>query len=252
MSLTKILNDGSYGWTRTFASERSNAGKKIAIDADDNILMVGGFRGTVDFDPTEGVDIHISHGESPYYDTDIFMTKLTADGSYGWTFTMGTPTDPSGNFFEMGNDVAVDADRNIVMVGAFHNTLDFNPGDGVEERISNGEADSFVLKLTPPEDESACLDGDINCDGTVNLFDFAIFAEYFGECEPFSDPVLGARSDLDDSGCINLLDFAIFAGLFGDAGNDPSLLNFEDPPDFMSTNIKELPDTNSSKKKKRH
>lgn len=70
-----------------------------------------------------------------------------------------------------------------------------------------------LVPLPPP------IPGDIDQNGTVNLADFATFANCFGAIvasPPSGCSTLEAQlSDLDGSGVINLLDFVIFAFFFG-------------------------------------
>ena len=48
----------------------------IGQDAEGNAYLGGTFEGTVDLDPTAGIDQHTSNGE-----LDIFVTRLNANGS---------------------------------------------------------------------------------------------------------------------------------------------------------------------------
>lgn len=57
--------------------------------------------------------------------------------SYGWAFT------------EPGNAIALDGSGNIYITGAFFDTVDFDPGTGVNNIISNGGLDIYILKLDP-------------------------------------------------------------------------------------------------------
>jgi len=84
------------------------------------------------------------------------------------------------------------------------NPLDGN-GDGV-----GGE--SFVVEGNR-ENRFFELRGDFNGSGGVNIFDFALFREAFGQTVP---PV-SEYFDLNGSGAVNILDFGLFKGNFGRA-----------------------------------
>ena len=56
----------------------------LFIDKEGNRYICGSFTGTRDFDPTTNVDIHIAGS-----DRDGFVTRLNADGTYGWTRAVG-------------------------------------------------------------------------------------------------------------------------------------------------------------------
>lgn len=73
---------------------------------------------------------------------DIFITKTNADGSYGWTKTVG------GVSSDFAYGVATDAAGNVFVGGEFlSSTVDFDPGPGVVNRTTSGSYDGFLLKL---------------------------------------------------------------------------------------------------------
>jgi hypothetical protein len=113
ISLTRINTDGSYGWTKIFSGPGDDGGStSVAVDARDNVYVAGTFSNTVDFDPDPvATDFHTSAGSD-----DIFITKINADQSYGWTHTIGgtgtdyglsNTTDRFGNIYVTG---AIDRD----------------------------------------------------------------------------------------------------------------------------------------------
>lgn len=62
----------------------------------------------------------------------------------------------------------------------------------------------------------ACICGDLDRNGIVNLFDFSTFSRCFGQCKPgtcTADELF--CSDLDQDGLINNTDFATFSLLIG-------------------------------------
>ena len=80
---------------------------------------------------------------------------------------------------------------------------------------NNVTAETFAITVSPPDDGGAVdLPTDFNGSGKVDLFDFFLFSDAFGQ------PVVedNARFDLDDSGAVNLFDFFLFAETFGDEG----------------------------------
>lgn len=130
--------DPSYQWTATVGGSGTDAGKGVAVDGQGNIYQVGSFRGTVDFNPGAGVDQRTAVGSLD----DIFITKTNADGSYGWTKTVG------GVSSDFAYGVAADAAGNVFVGGEFlSSTVDFDPGPGVVNRTTSGGYDGFLLKL---------------------------------------------------------------------------------------------------------
>jgi len=129
-------NSPVVAWARSGATWGQFA-QRVVSDPLGGVYVVGGFYGALDFDPTNGVDMHASHG-----DQDLYVTKLDSSGSYVWTRTVGTTEN------ESGNGVAVDDDGNVFVVGGFNSQIDFDPTKGVDERI--------------PIDDPATADKDYN------------------------------------------------------------------------------------------
>jgi hypothetical protein len=94
-----------YSWTKTMGGIDWDGGYSAAVDGSGNVYVAGSFQGTADFDPGPG-DNHTSAG-----DNDIFLTKINADGTYGWTKTMGG----AGN--DGGYSAAVDGSGNVYVTG---------------------------------------------------------------------------------------------------------------------------------------
>jgi len=131
--VTKLLADGSYGWTQTFGGGNSDRGGGVATDSAGNVLVTGSFHNSVDFDPGPGLVLHTSNGGY-----DIFLSKLSGEGSHLWTRTMG------GKASDHGFAVTVDPDGNPVITGTFWHTVDFDPGAGTDEHTDGG---GYVTKL---------------------------------------------------------------------------------------------------------
>jgi len=134
--VTKWNADGTYGWTQTVGSTSSDVGFGLTVDSTDNIYTSGYFSGTVNFNPT-GTDNHTSNGVQ-----DIFITKWNADGTYGWTQTIG------GSGFDQSSGIIAGSNGDIYATGRFRDTVDFDPFAGTDNHISNGNYDAFVIKLT--------------------------------------------------------------------------------------------------------
>ena len=134
--ITRFNADASYGWTKTMGGTGIESGYASTFDSQNNIYLTGSFSSTVDFDPSVGTDSHTSMGGR-----DIFVTKLSNNGSYGWTKTMGGTAD------DHGYSVAVDSQDNILFSGGFRNTVDFDTSVDNDTRTSNGIYDIFLSKI---------------------------------------------------------------------------------------------------------
>jgi hypothetical protein len=75
----------AYGWTKIMGGTLAECGLGIATDSSRNIYVTGYFMGTVDFGLNFGTtDIKTSAGSY-----DIYITKINANGTYGWTKILG-------------------------------------------------------------------------------------------------------------------------------------------------------------------
>jgi hypothetical protein len=128
----KLNENLDYVWVKSFATTDTNGGvgKSIKIDSDDTIIVAGTFRGVSDFDPNAGVqnvtaETNFSAG---------FVVKLTTIGNYSWKAILNnvnnnasgtTYTNTHETFVQ---DVALDGNNNIVIVGTFRGrNVDFDP-----------------------------------------------------------------------------------------------------------------------------
>jgi len=136
--VTKLLTDGSYGWTQVFSGSGRSQPRGIDTDSSGNIYVTGWFSSAVDFDPTTGIDQHSGFG---FY--DIYLTKLNADGSYGWTQTFG-----GANGYDRGESVAVGKEGDIFLTGTFQRTVDFDPGPGTNNITRPRYPNVFLSRFT--------------------------------------------------------------------------------------------------------
>jgi hypothetical protein len=124
------------GWARTWGGTADDYGSSIAIDPDGNVYVAGSFQGTVDLNPSFGVDEHTSNGSY-----DIFLCKFSMHGNFLWARTWGGGTD------DWANGLAFDLDGNPYIAGHFTGSADFDPGAGQDIHSSLGFYDSYITKL---------------------------------------------------------------------------------------------------------
>jgi hypothetical protein len=72
---------------------------------------------------------------------DIFLTKYDSGGNFVWARTWGGTGD------DVGSQVAADGSGNAYVTGSFEETVDFDPGPGMDNHVSNGYCDIFLEKL---------------------------------------------------------------------------------------------------------
>ncbi|MDD2890300.1 MAG: T9SS type A sorting domain-containing protein [bacterium] len=113
-------------WAKQLGGTGEEFAGSMAVDNIGNIYVTGYFDGTIDLNPGIGIDSHTSNGER-----DAFLCKLDANGNFIWGKTWG------GHKGDTGNGIAVDSFGNIVVIGRFQDTVNFNPA-GADTHISNG------------------------------------------------------------------------------------------------------------------
>jgi hypothetical protein len=135
--VAKINTDGSYGWTRRMGGTGVDQGRGIAMDVSGNVFVTGRFSSSVNFSSDfGGTDSKTSAGSD-----DIFVTKINADGTYGWTRRMG------GTSLDEAYDTATDGAGNIFVTGRFGSTVDFAADFGSTDIKTAQSADVFVTRI---------------------------------------------------------------------------------------------------------
>ncbi|MCH8905209.1 MAG: SBBP repeat-containing protein, partial [Bacteroidetes bacterium] len=134
--ILKMDTTGNFVWAGSMGGTTNDIGRGIAADNDNNVIIIGQFASTVDFDPGPG-----TYNLTPVGNTDIFVLKLDSNENFVWAHSFGTI---GGN---TGWSVTVDSINHIYITGQFYSTVDFDPGAGVANLSSNGSTDVFILKL---------------------------------------------------------------------------------------------------------
>jgi hypothetical protein len=145
--VSKLDSSGNYLWAKRMGGAGYDDAASVAVGKDGSVVTTGGFTGTVDFNPGDGVanltstggdaDILVRDGAG----ADIFVSKLDSSGNYLWAKRMG------GVGFDHGIIPAVDRDGNIAVTGFFSETADFDPGERVFKLTSVGSTDIFISKF---------------------------------------------------------------------------------------------------------
>ncbi|MCG3130592.1 MAG: hypothetical protein FLDDKLPJ_01357 [Phycisphaerae bacterium] len=135
--VTRVSADNEYRWTKTFGGSGLAYVDGIAQYADRQLVLVGGFFGAVDFDPSAGRDERLSEGKRSCYVGDWSL-----DGDYCSTQTFG------GAALDAARGVAVDGAGAVRVVGEFGSpVVDFDPTRGKDKRRNRGVYDGFVVGL---------------------------------------------------------------------------------------------------------
>lgn len=135
--LLKMDTNGNFGWANKTSGTGNEYGRAVAIDNIGNILWGGNYDGTVDFDPSAGINNLTSTGN-----TDNFISKIDGSGNYLWTYGFG------GVNSDFLSSLAVDSDNNVYSTGNFSGTVDFNSSAGTSNFTSNGGVDIYIEKVS--------------------------------------------------------------------------------------------------------
>lgn len=123
-------------WATSLGGSDIDLGLSVSIDDSSNVLSIGNFRDTVDFDPGSGTFQLIPQGLSA-----CFVQKLDSTGNLLWAKSM------SGSGHCVGNSITTDKHGNVYATGGFTGSVDFDPNGGTHLLSSNGHYDIFILKL---------------------------------------------------------------------------------------------------------
>lgn len=139
--LLKLTTTGNFGWCKQIGNIAvEDYPHDLTIDLNDNIVITGYFRGTVDFDPSTTTDYNlVSNNNSE----DAFVAKYNNSGNFIWAKSFGTL-----NGYDYGKAITCDALGNIYVSGIFSGTADFDPSpDTVFNLTPVGNRSIYVLKL---------------------------------------------------------------------------------------------------------
>ncbi|MFM9984888.1 MAG: T9SS type A sorting domain-containing protein [Flavobacteriales bacterium] len=134
--ILKITSGGSFGWVKQVGSTSFDYAEDVIVDNTDQIVVVGRFRETVNFDPNGGAQNSTSAGLN-----DCFLLKLDGNGNYAWHITTG------GTGYDETWSVATDNNNTIFTFGYFSGTVDLDPGAATQNVTSNGSDDLFIQKF---------------------------------------------------------------------------------------------------------
>jgi hypothetical protein len=126
---------GNYIWANRIGGSAHDQSFSHTRDAAGNIFLTGYFSEFVDFDPGLGTLILGNQ-----YFSLPFIAKYGSNGNLVWAKVL------EDYGFSIPFSIILDANLNIVIAGSMGDSLDFDPGIGVANRISNGLRDIFVAK----------------------------------------------------------------------------------------------------------
>ena len=125
---------GSLIWLKTLPSSTNgkSRGNGIAVDANDNVIVVGDFNGSIDFDPADSTE-NIQTATN----SDAFIWKLDLDGNFQWVKRVNS------SYEVAAYGVTADTSNNIVFSGLYSNSASM-PG---AFSLSDNDNRGYICKL---------------------------------------------------------------------------------------------------------
>lgn len=128
-----LAASGDFVWAKGIGAGETDgiASYGVVTDSNNNIYLMGGFNGTIDFDPGPGV--------FEVTDSGIYICKFNDQDNFDWVKVI--------NVYGAGYDIAIDSNNNIYITGNFEGTTDFDPSPGVYNLAAIGTMNVFVVKF---------------------------------------------------------------------------------------------------------
>lgn len=144
----RYSQQGDLDWTIRIGNDTAEDqfANYIRTSPNGEVVVLGSFNGTVDFDSGAGTSTLSASGE------DGFLLRLDTAGSFIGAKRFDGPTPSEGGWSFSG--LSVDQDSTLRVTGTFATRLNFVPGDGVDELTTSGSSnkDAFFAKLSSTGD----------------------------------------------------------------------------------------------------
>ncbi len=162
--ITKTDRNNTLIWIKSILAGNVY-GQSISVDNQGSVYVSGYFKFIVDFDPSSGT-FNMDGG----YQGNMFILKLDSSGNFVWAKQLQGKNHVSSYMVSFGGEIKADDFGNVYLAAAFKDTVDFDPGIGTHELVSNGNFDGFLLKLNTNGDfKWAYKFGDIGNDYCTSL-----------------------------------------------------------------------------------
>lgn len=135
--LIKLDSSGNFVWANQLGGTAGEDFPHLYVDAFSRIYLTGRFSGTVDFDPGFTILNLTASGIK-----DMYVLKLDDSGNLVWVAQFGGEISVGP-----GKSCIADLSGNIYSYGTFINTVDFDPGNGIQNITATSLQDIFMMKL---------------------------------------------------------------------------------------------------------
>jgi hypothetical protein len=138
--LSKYDSAGNAVFTYKIGGGDNESALTMGVASSGAVFVAGTYNGTVNFDPTGGMD-----NKTASVADERFLTIFNSDGSYGKTLIW-----QGINTIEI-TKVAFDANNLIYIFGSAPGDINFDPTGGVDQKVSFGSFDAFMTILNTDE-----------------------------------------------------------------------------------------------------
>lgn len=135
--LSTYAQNVNYEWARSMGGSNYDQSNSVAVDKSGNVYTTGFFTGKSDFNPDTKDTFYLTSNGG----TDIYISKLDANGKFVWAVNIGESSD------DAGNSINLDASGYVCVTGFFQGKPDFDPGTSTTALTSAGGKDIFVCKF---------------------------------------------------------------------------------------------------------
>ncbi|MCB0383112.1 MAG: T9SS type A sorting domain-containing protein [Psychroserpens sp.] len=136
--LVKLDNSGTFVWAAFLQNSNDNMITDLVVDGDNNLVMVGNYKGIIDFNPG-----------SPF----LFLDSDFREVTFIWKLDVNKNFIVAGRFESGGanysNAVEIDVDNNIYIAGKFRGGMDLDISNGSNVINSSNATihDAYLVKL---------------------------------------------------------------------------------------------------------
>ncbi len=137
--ICKLNGSGNLIWVKQIGGTLPDLFGDIEVDKTNNLCITGGFRGSVDFDPGQGIALKTANSG---FSHDNFIVKWDTAANYMWVATFGSTG------AESSKGISINSKNEIINTGHFAGTVDFNPDSVLINNLTaTGVVDVYALKL---------------------------------------------------------------------------------------------------------
>ncbi|MCK4654382.1 MAG: SBBP repeat-containing protein [Candidatus Cloacimonetes bacterium] len=182
--VAKISSDGNWLWANSVSGSDDGWSCSITVDTSGSLYFTGGFEGTANF----GSTTLTSNGSG-----DIFVAKVSSDGSWLWANNAG------GNGWDRGRGISVDNFGDLYITGGFSGTASF---DDIVLTSNGGYNDIFTAKMSSDgnwlwANNAGGNDWDLSKSITIDPSGNSYIIGYFYVTANFDDITLTSNGDRD-------------------------------------------------------